>query len=290
EARLADLWENYFIKHVAGLRPHISYIWDELTIFTHWRASSHLTILFFDVSPPLQQRFLSALKPHDDISITALQDPFTVLAKLYVVILDLQDESVWSIRDVVRSIEKERLNAPQDVQCDFPALHEAARHAIHSVETLETSESNIGSMLSLHRRLFLNRCNQKDKVSIVEEELRQQKSIFDALKQRAESNLKRVQNEISLAFNIVAQRDSQSSLLMTKAATRDSRAMRQIAVLTTIFLPGTFVANAPEAGYEEESNDIESSGEDVMSLDHVLSSSGTTRSSNSVSQILSSSF
>lgn len=44
------------------------------------------------------------------------------------------------------------------------------------------------------------------------------------------------------AFNMVAQRDSKATLLLTQMTATDGRAMKQIAVLTAMFLPATFVA------------------------------------------------
>ena len=54
-----DVWYNFFIKHVDGSRivPQLPYYWDELTFFVHWRADSHLTICFFDITPKLQVSF-----------------------------------------------------------------------------------------------------------------------------------------------------------------------------------------------------------------------------------------
>ena len=40
-----------------------------------------------------------------------------------------------------------------------------------------------------------------------------------------------------------AQRDSRTTVLLTRATVSDSRAMKQIAIMTTIFLPATFVSS-----------------------------------------------
>jgi hypothetical protein len=77
-------------------------------------------------------------------------------------ILELQNVSVWSIRDVVRSIEKASLTwsymsvvltlhvqgrSPSTLGFqDFTMMHETARHAIHSFETLSVSIETVEAM------------------------------------------------------------------------------------------------------------------------------------------------
>ncbi|CAN9403265.1 unnamed protein product [Alternaria alternata] len=59
---------------------------------------------------------------------------------------------------------------------------------------------------------------------------------------RSQSNKERLQNEIALAYNMIAQRDSQVMTGLGEAARRDSGAMRTIAVVTMAFLPPTFLS------------------------------------------------
>ncbi|KAH8696890.1 hypothetical protein GQ44DRAFT_718856 [Phaeosphaeriaceae sp. PMI808] len=63
-----------------------------------------------------------------------------------------------------------------------------------------------------------------------------------SLLKRSEANGSRLQNEIALNINTVAQRDSQAQVQMGEAARRDSAVMQTIAIVTMTFLPGTFVS------------------------------------------------
>ncbi|KAF8516401.1 hypothetical protein JB92DRAFT_2810383 [Gautieria morchelliformis] len=55
---------------------------------------------------------------------------------------------------------------------------------------------------------------------------------------------KRLQNIMQLAFSSVNLEDSKRMKKLTEAAVRDSTAMKQIAYLTMVFLPASFVSNA----------------------------------------------
>ena len=47
---------------------------------------------------------------------------------------------------------------------------------------------------------------------------------------------------MSLVFNLVTQQDAANSFSITKAMKRDSSSMNGIALLTMVFLPGTFTS------------------------------------------------
>jgi hypothetical protein len=61
-------------------------------------------------------------------------------------------------------------------------------------------------------------------------------------KSSAMSNRERLLNEIQLAFNIVSQYDSNTSVVIGRATRYDSYSMRTIAFLTLAFLPATFIS------------------------------------------------
>ncbi|KAL8392813.1 hypothetical protein RB595_002843 [Gaeumannomyces hyphopodioides] len=58
---------------------------------------------------------------------------------------------------------------------------------------------------------------------------------------RAAANRERLQNEIGLAFNMVAQRDARTSVDISRATREDGVAMKTIARVTVFFLPATFI-------------------------------------------------
>ncbi|EJT80531.1 hypothetical protein GGTG_00527 [Gaeumannomyces tritici R3-111a-1] len=58
---------------------------------------------------------------------------------------------------------------------------------------------------------------------------------------RAAANRERLQNEIGLAFNTVAQRDARTSVDISRATREDGMAMKTLALVTVAFLPATFI-------------------------------------------------
>ncbi|CAN9192038.1 unnamed protein product [Alternaria alternata] len=125
-------------------------------------------------------------------------------------------------------------------------MHEAARHAIHSFETLSVTVETVEAM-QRHVVYLTSKSKQKsgdesDAVSKVRTHIAFQAGMLRNLLLRSQSNKERLQNEIALAYNMIAQRDSQVMTGLGEAARRDSGAMRTIAVVTMAFLPPTFLS------------------------------------------------
>ena len=133
-------------------------------------------------------------------------------------ILDLQDSSVWSIRDVVRTIEKASVTGSYmsvvltlHVQSrspstlgfqDFTMMHETARHAIHSfetlsvsVETVEAMEQQVTNLSTTHKAGSSDCLDAPQQIQLqLDSQLRMLRSLF----LRSQSNKERLQNEIAL--------------------------------------------------------------------------------------------
>ncbi|KAF2998830.1 hypothetical protein E8E13_002480 [Curvularia kusanoi] len=62
------------------------------------------------------------------------------------------------------------------------------------------------------------------------------------LKLRSQANQERLQSEIALAYNRIAQRDSKVMLEISAATKSDSKAMKTVALVTMVFLPATFTS------------------------------------------------
>ena len=64
----------------------------------------------------------------------------------------------------------------------------------------------------------------------------------------------RAKNQLTVLFNLIARYDAASSIAIARAAKKDSASMKAIAIMTMVFLPGTFLAavfavpSLPEAG------------------------------------------
>jgi len=69
-----------------------------------------------------------------------------------------------------------------------------------------------------------------------------QLQMLKSLEARAKANDGRARNEITLAFNMVAQRDSRTNNAINVSTRSDSVTMKAIAVLTMFFLPSMFVS------------------------------------------------
>ncbi|KAF2119059.1 hypothetical protein BDV96DRAFT_684663 [Lophiotrema nucula] len=157
----------------------------------------------------------------------------------------MQDSSVWSIRDIVRSFEQKRLYPKSGFQ-EFLNLHEASRHAIHSLETLKVTVETMGALQQHISRIpnELIHCSEESERPLqpLQTQVEFQVRILRSLLHRAQANKERLQNEISLAYNMIAQRDSQVMTGLGEAAKLDSGAMKTIAIVTMGFLPPTFLS------------------------------------------------
>ncbi|RYO00961.1 hypothetical protein AA0121_g13295 [Alternaria tenuissima] len=172
------------------------------------------------------------------------------------VVRDRYNESVWSLRDFVRHAELAR-QPTQAFKPEFVHLHEIARHLFHSNETLDVAVDTIRRLLASYLRLCpLEKRDDPallsfhDRVSALEKDVQ-------GIKRRSESLTERLQNEISLAYNLVAQRDNQIlvqmgveahednkiMVQMGERARQDNNNMKLIAVVGLLYLPGTFVSS-----------------------------------------------
>ncbi|CAN9241564.1 unnamed protein product [Alternaria alternata] len=150
-------------------------------------------------------------------------------------VVAMQDLSLWSDRSL-----------PARESQGFLMMHEAARHAIHSFETLsvtvDTMEAMQRHVVYLAGKSKQKSRNEPDAVSKVRTHIAFQAGMLRNMLLRSQSNKERLQNEIALAYNMIAQRDSQVMTGLGEAARRDSGAMRTIAVVTMAFLPPTFLS------------------------------------------------
>lgn len=134
------------VKQVAasgGVNQH-DYEWYEMGFFTRWTSSGGQIIFCFDVPQTLHDRLQTHfLSPS---TMPKLSDVYS----LHVVIIDemikLFDKSVWSLRDIVRVTELNRLGATQQGP-NFSLLHDFARHTVHFSETLDVAIDTMAGIL-----------------------------------------------------------------------------------------------------------------------------------------------
>ncbi|KAF2244153.1 hypothetical protein BU26DRAFT_522857 [Trematosphaeria pertusa] len=156
---------------------------------------------------------------------------------------DMYDRSVWSLRDWVRNAERARRDSNYSPNCEF--LHEIARHLIHSNETLDVALDTTECVQKYCRRFAVAASTSpKQREQNLEglERLSVLGKDMKGIKRRSESLRERLQNEINLAFHLIAQRDSRITLQMGEDSRKDSNNMRSIAIVGLVYLPGTFVS------------------------------------------------
>ncbi|KAK7178575.1 hypothetical protein PSPO01_15374 [Paraphaeosphaeria sporulosa] len=234
-------WFRVSIKTI-GQDPTPGYTWHEMTFFSHWTPER---CVFLCIGPPSSFRNLL----HDTLSRMWSKlppsEPYSLHVPIIEVVVAMQDSSVWSVRDTVRSVEKDRLRPTHGLQ-NFLSLHEAARHAIHSFETLSVSIETLGAIqqqiLDLSGKERIGSSNAIGASYQIRVHIDCQIRMMRNLLLRAQSNKERLQNEIALAYNMIAQRDSQVMAGLGQASKLDSGAMRAIAVVTMAFLPPTFIS------------------------------------------------
>ncbi|KAF2628863.1 hypothetical protein BU25DRAFT_409878 [Macroventuria anomochaeta] len=234
-------WFRVLIK-MAARDASSSYTWHEMTFCSRW-TSDRCAILCTGAFPLFRGLLQNALAQQG--MTLPPSEPYSLHIPLVEAVVAMQDSSVWSVRDIVRSVEKNR-SLPARGSQGFLMMHEAARHAIHSFETLSVTVESVEAM----QKQILYLASKSKPASGAESEaslrlckhMEFQAMMLRNLLLRSQSNKERLQNEIALAYNMIAQRDSQVMTRLGEAARLDSGAMRTIAVVTMAFLPPTFLS------------------------------------------------
>ncbi|KAJ3939352.1 uncharacterized protein N0V96_010800 [Colletotrichum fioriniae] len=182
-------------------------------------------------------------------------DPYWIYIGILEKVVTLQDAAVWAVRVTVRTTEKQRdiihgsNSATSKTAPDFRHLHETARHAIHVSETLDLAVKAARKILLQHEAYKVGPDDQsrsstawKRAWNYTHQRLQFFEEMITSLQERSASNKARHFNEISLAYNMVAQSDARISVAIGRATQRDSEAMKTVAFLTLLFLPSTFVS------------------------------------------------
>ncbi|KAI0384206.1 hypothetical protein F5Y04DRAFT_238250 [Hypomontagnella monticulosa] len=234
-------WAYFEVKQ---LDTEMEYEWYKINIFVRWLAPTNQTIILaFDTKSPIAERIPNSLRNPE---LEGLHDPFWVYTRLTADVVNFQDTAVWAIRNQVRAIEKERKPKGRP-QPDYRRLHDIARHAIHVSETLDVATETVDGILAQHNDFLAQHpdlqtqyANQSFSENI-HRQLIFRKNMISNLRHRAGSNRQRLENEIQLAYNTVAQYDAEISVRIGRAAQIDSSAMKTVAFLTMAFLPATFL-------------------------------------------------
>ncbi|EFQ31735.1 hypothetical protein CGRA01v4_04759 [Colletotrichum graminicola] len=254
-----NTWARFPVKLTNSEHP--GYEWFKLNVFTRWLPSRQQTILIiFDLRTPAASCMTRVPESELDPLFTIPDpsyfiDPYWIYIQLLEKVVTMQDAAVWAVRDTVRTTEKQRdvVNSSGESMPkptpDYRHLHETARHAIHVSETLDLGVTAARKILAQHQSLKDESgagARQEAAWNKAWHHTHQRLQFFEemlsSLQERSASNKARHFNEISLAYNMVAQFDSRVSVAIGRATQRDSEAMKTIAFLTLLFLPATFVS------------------------------------------------
>lgn len=232
-----DTWAYFEAKH---LEHSLDYEWSKINMFTQWRCSTNQTaLLFFDPTKQVDHK-ITGLEPDP----SCFQDPFWIYTHIMDEVSNLQDSAVWAIRNQVRGIETQEQPKGKP-QPDYRRLHDIARHAIHVTEALDVSLHTLDHILRHHMR-YTGQTDPPQKPNAfqdVRSRLEFAQSCLNSLRQRSISNEKRLQNEIQLTFNTVAQHDAGVTVKISQAMMSDSTALKTLAFVTFAFLPPTFICS-----------------------------------------------
>lgn len=240
---------------------HTGYEWSKTNVITHWVAKTRQTVLIvFDAVQPAADSMKRVPKDESDPIYNVpnadyFLDPYWIYIGILEKVVTLQDAAVWAVRVTVRTTEKQRdiihgsNSATSKTAPDFRHLHETARHAIHVSETLDLAVKAARKILLQHEAYKVGPDDQsrsstawKRAWNYTHQRLQFFEEMITSLQERSASNKARHFNEISLAYNMVAQSDARISVAIGRATQRDSEAMKTVAFLTLLFLPSTFVS------------------------------------------------
>ena len=238
---MTDTWFRFLIKRTRiekpSYGPEKDYDWLKFNIFTRWIPSSEETIIIaFDIAPDIKNRLLQLL--FNAINSESRSNPYLYHMVIAEEVLSLQSEAVWNIRTKVRHVEQTR-TAPSP---NYNRLHELARHAIHVVETLDLAERTFHSMITHHEQFTAGTTKPKRFQHFIDDRLCFYKEGVQSLRLRSIANKDRLLNEIQCSFNFVAQNIASTSMETNQSLQSDSSAMKSIMLLTSAFVPLTYIA------------------------------------------------
>lgn len=127
------------------------------------------------------------------------EDLFAVHAIIVGEIVVLYDRAVWSMRDLVRGFEQNRVSPlDYDPQPNYAEVHEMARHVIHSTEMLEMALEVVAGMIREHEQFFNDNPSALVHYKRAGNELRYQSTILKCIHLRSKALKERLNNEINL--------------------------------------------------------------------------------------------
>ncbi|KAF2232596.1 hypothetical protein EV356DRAFT_246320 [Viridothelium virens] len=184
-----------------------NYVWEALSFFTKWVSPHRNVVVFFDIPMSVRPRFPTKVLQDNDSRY--LHNPYWIHVLAVQEIINLQDDSVWSIRDAVRETErvgKSCIWIMENIEFlslflrdnslivhpNYPKLHDIARHAIHSHESLRIAESSVRSLINQHDTYLTEDPPSDSEAKVAAKHLKSrlafQCQLLESLKFRSQSN------------------------------------------------------------------------------------------------------
>jgi len=170
------------------------------------------------------------------------QDPTLVLLTFIWHAMYAWDEALENLYEHICSLESRVISTTEMLLTR--ELHVIRAHHLHYLSLLDHYTKHI-TFIRDTPNPAMDGINEEDRISSQKLLNRECANLLNEIK-RLNSELstqeRRLKNVMALVFSSVNITDSKYMRQMTEAAVRDSAAMKQIAYLTMVFLPATFVA------------------------------------------------
>ncbi|KAL5002961.1 hypothetical protein BDV10DRAFT_181175 [Aspergillus recurvatus] len=243
ELTLHTSWTIYKIKEV---KSNEQYRWLQHGVFVEWDITTgRQMVLFINIYPALWSMLKSTVRARS-ASVRGAA-PFLWHLLLVEECAHLYDTSFWLLRNLVRSGEKIRPSRLSQSP-DFGLLHDTARHIFHHKETIELAEYTVQNLILEIGRWTDNYPEVAHAHAIcwaqIQQDLRLVEKEMFSCKLRSRGLWERQDNEINYALNITGQLALRDSI----ALKQDSAAMKTIAALSLVYLPGSFVSTVGTQG------------------------------------------
>ncbi|KAJ5709907.1 hypothetical protein N7493_009499 [Penicillium malachiteum] len=234
----------------------------KVTRSSELKKTTSVTLLTFGSSNNLFERFgiASQYMSHEEI----LKHPYSLLNVAFEVLHEQIDELAWKVADLYAPAEMQVIEMAETDSglstddLDFPSMHRIQRYQIYLLEAVEALTETL-SAASYHYRQVLPP-SSVDSMSSTLAGLRYANILLRSTELRLRSLEKRTQSIINLAFNLVTQADSKVMKSDSTVMRGDSQAMKNIAILTMVFLPCTAATSffsTPFFYLEDSSNFLE---------------------------------
>ncbi|KAF4500358.1 hypothetical protein FAGAP_3449 [Fusarium agapanthi] len=227
--------------HISTL-PQADYSWHRAGFFLRVDNDGCITLVCFGVMQKVRERIneFVAAKAWQHVAT----DPYILFDLVFEALYFEVDNTVWKMNTVFGPLEHlilEYANSKNirkmSSKVPFSAMHNCAKHIIHIAEAIDSCIMLVDATLhNVGNHQHTEQTTLREPIiKQLRETLQYRRSLFMSSQLRLTSLQKRIDNAITLSFNLVTQQDSMVMI-------QDSNSMKVIAAITMIFLPTTGVA------------------------------------------------